>query len=479
MSKISSMMNMGKQSMMNSQTALQTVSHNIANKSTEGYSRQRVDMKANDPVGFGRLRMGTGAKTDGVSRVNNAFMEKQIEKEGSVFGQKEGKAETLMRVEQVFNEQLNKGVNKTMGDFFNAFRELSNNPESLAIRNLVKEAAQNLTADFKKANNMLKKIQDEADYQVNVQVAEINSNIKEIANLNTRIRSAEVNGLAEANDERDRRDVLIKELSGKMNIRYGESKDGQFSITGGNNAILVSGSSFRELTTSATGERDDGTIKKREGNADIYYRSTDNGTPNNITRQITGGKLGGILEVRDSFINELLGQMDNLASNFAKEVNSAHSQGFDRYSQQGNAFFEPILDVKGASEKISVSEAINLDAGKIAAAGQANSPGDNRIANVISSLQYQSVMGGESTFDDYYNNIVGTVGVSANRANHELTTQKDSLDQLKNIRESISGVSLDEETAKMIEYQKMFEASARMIRTSDEMLETVLNLKPM
>ena len=479
MSKIWSMMDVGKRSMMNSQTALQTVSHNIANKSTEGYSRQRVDMKANDPVGSGNLRIGMGAKASGVSRINNQFMEKQIEKEGNVFGHKEGKAQTLMRVEQVFNEQLNKGINKTMGDFFNSFRELSNNPESLAIRNLVKESAENLANDFRKTTNMLKKIQGEADYQVEVQVAEINSNIKEIANLNARIRNAEVGGMQEANDERDRRDHLIKDLSQKINIRYGESKDGQFTITAGNNAILVSGSSFRELATSPTGERKDGDTTKREGNADIYYKATDSGTAVNITRQITGGQLGGVLEVRDTFVNELLDKVDNLAHTFAKEVNMAHSQGFDRYSQTGNAFFEPTLEAKGAAEKMAVSQNLALDVGKIAAAGQPGSPGDNRIANVISSLQYQQVMEGESTFDDFYNNIVGTVGVSASRANHELETQKDSLSQLKNLRESISGVSLDEETAKMIEYQKMFEASARMIRTSDEMLDTVLNLKPM
>lgn len=478
MSKIWSMMDVGKRSMMNSQTALQTVGHNIANKSTEGYSRQRVDMKANDPVGSGNLRIGMGAKASGVSRINNQFMEKQIEKEGNVFGQKQGKAETLMRVEQVFNEQLNKGLNKTMGDFFNAFRELSNNPESLAIRNLVKESAENLAGDFKKTDSMLKKIQGEADYQVQVQVAEINSNIKEIANLNERIRNAEVGGMQEANDERDRRDVLVKELSQKVNIRYGEGKDGQFSITAGNNAILVSGSSFRELTVSSTGQNKSGTITKGEGNAEIFYKATDSGTPVNITRQITGGHLGGVLEIRDSFINDLRNQVDTLAHVVSKEVNAAHMQGFDRYSQTGNVFFDPIADIKGAAEKISVNESLALDVGRISAAGQANAPGDNRIANVISSLQYQQVMDGNSTFDDFYNNMVGSVGVVTSRANHELESQKDSLSQLKNLRESISGVSLDEETAKMIEYQKMFEASARLIRTSDEMLDTVLNLKP-
>lgn len=476
MSKISSMMDTGKRSMMNSQTALQTVSHNIANKSTEGYSRQRVDMKAEEPIGTGSTRIGQGARASGISRINNQFMEKQIEKESNSLGHKDGKAATLSRVEQVFNEQLNKGLNKTMGDFFNNYRELSNNPESLAIRNLVKESAENVSTDFKKVTDQLNKIQDEADYQITVNVSEINAMSKEVANLNEKIAAVEIGGNHEANDERDRREQIVKNMSEKMNIRYGESKDGQFAITAGNNAIIVSGSSFRELSAGATGAREG----KREGNMDIFYKHSDTGQPYRITEQITGGSLGGVLEVRDKFANELHQNVDELAQSFTSEVNKAHAEGFNRYGQPAGAFFTPIVGEKGAAENVKVSDRILRDVGNIASGGQANAPGDNRIANVISSLQYQKTMGkGESTFDDFYNNIVGRVGVSASRANSELETQKDTLKQLKNIRESVSGVSLDEETAKMIEFQKSFEAAARMIRTSDEMLQTVLNLKPM
>lgn len=462
--------------MANSQTALQTVSHNIANKSTEGYSRQRVDLKAMEPTGTGNTRIGNGARTTGISRINNQFMEKQIEKESNSLGHKDGKSATLSRVEQVFNEQLNKGLSKTMADFFNNYRELSNNPESSAIRNLVKESAENLAADFKKVTLSLDKIQDEADYQITVNLSEINAMSKEVANLNEKIAQVEIGGSAIANDERDRREHIVKQLSEKMNIRYGESKDGQYSITAGNNAILVSGSSHRELTSASTGER----AGKREGNMDIFYKMSDTGTAYNITNQITGGTLGGVLEVRDQFCNELHSEVDKLAKSFTDEVNKAHAEGFDRYGKPAQAFFEPILGEKGAAKSMAVNERILSDVGLIASGGTPNAPGDNRVANVISSLQYQKVMGqGESTFDDFYNNIVGRVGVSAARANSELTTQQDTVKQLKNLRESVSGVSLDEETTKMIEMQKMFEASARMIRTSDEMLQTVLNLKPM
>ena len=123
MSKISAMMDIGKRSMMNSQTALQTVSHNIANKSTEGFSRQRVEHQTAPPVGSGNLRYGMGARASNITRTNNPYLEKQILSEGSDLGFAESRAGALARVEEVYNEQLNKGLNKYMGDFFNAFRE--------------------------------------------------------------------------------------------------------------------------------------------------------------------------------------------------------------------------------------------------------------------------------------------------------------------------------------------------------------------
>jgi flagellar hook-associated protein 1 FlgK len=475
MSRIWGMMDIGKRSMMNSQTALQTVSHNVANKNTEGYSRQRVDVQTTEPTGTGKLRIGNGARANSVTRTNNEFVEKQVEKEGNVLGNKTGRADMLMRVEQVFNEQMNKGLNKFMGEFFNAFREMSNSPENLALRNLVKESADFLTKDFQRINSQLDKIQGEADFQITTEVSQINAMTREIAQLNDKIKSVEMNAL-QANDERDRRELLIKQLSEKMNIKYGESDDGVLTITAGNSGILVSGSQQRDLIAAAGPVRPG----KKDGQIEVYYKPNENGTPVNITQQITGGKLGGLIEIRDGFINKTISDMDEMAYTLAQEVNKAHMSGYDRYNNKGQAFFDVGGSKVGASSNIKVSDRIQQNAGFVVSAAQPNSPGDNRIANLISSLQYaQPLAKGESTFDDFYGNIVGNVGIAANRANSELEAQKGIVEQIKNIRESISGVSLDEETTKMIEFQKTYDASARLIKTADEMMDTVLSLKRM
>lgn len=474
MSRIWGMVDVGKRSMMNSQTALQTVSHNVANKNTEGFSRQRVDLQTTEPTGFGKLRIGNGARATSVTRINNNYIEKQLEHEGNVLGNKDSKAQMLTRVEQVFNEQMNKGLNKYMGEFFNAFREMSNSPENVAIRNQVKEAGDFLAKDFQRVHKQLTGIQGEADFQITTEVSAINAITREISQLNDKIASVEINAVS-ANDERDRRDQLIKDLSGKANIKYGESTDGILTITMGNTGILVSGGSQRDIFVSSSPDHDG----KKEGNVDIFYKPTESGAAVNMTNQIKGGSLGGLLEIRDQFVNETLGQLDELATSLSQNVNAAHREGYDRYDRKGVDFFQHEAG-KSTSETLQVNTNIMEDPNRVVSAAQVGSPGDNRVANVISALQYRPVMSNkQSTFDDFYGGMVGKVGISANKANSEFESQKNIVGQLKNIRESISGVSLDEEAAKMIEYQKSFEASARLIRTADQMLETVLQLKPM
>ncbi|NCN95773.1 MAG: flagellar hook-associated protein FlgK, partial [Bdellovibrionales bacterium] len=169
-----------------------------------------------------------------------------------------------------------------------------------------------------------------------------------------------------------------------------------------------------------------------------------------------------------------------LAFNLATEVNKAHREGYNRYNQKGVTFFEQPTQIKGAAQRLKLNEEVKTDVGKISAAGTPFAPADNQIANILSSLQYKNVFeGGTASFDDYYAGTVGKVGVETQRAKSAAEAQDGITKQLQNIRESISGVSLDEETTKMIEFQKNFDASARLIRTADEMMDTVLNLKRM
>lgn len=474
MARISSLMHMGKQAMSNSQAALQTTSHNVANANTEGYTRQRVEFSAAEPISTGRHRIGQGAKQAEVKRISSEFLNKQLRSETGKLGFADGKQDSLVRVEQIYNESINQGLNGFLSNFFNSFREFSNNPESQATRALVKESSKVLVGDFHRIDKQLNDIQSDIDTQIKAHISEINGYAQGIAKLNDKIHQIEVQGM-HANDERDQRDLMLKKLGELVNIRYAEGDNGNVAVTVGNTAVIVSGSEANEMHASATAARPG----KREGNFDIFFKhASQNGVEHVVTNEIKSGKIGGLLEVRDVVINDLHDRMDHIAFNVAESVNTIHEVGFDRYNKTGTLFFNPMLSQFGAASNIGLNQEIINDAGKIAAALQGGSPGDNRVANAIAALETKKLLqDGTSSVNDYFNGMVGEFAVLTAKNNTIREHQKNIVSQLNNVRESISGVSLDEEVTDMIKYQKAFDASARLIKTADEMFDTVINLK--
>ena len=466
MGKINSMMDIGKRSMMNSQSNLHTVSHNIASKNVEGFTRQRVEQVTNQPIVEGNLQFGMGAKAAKITRVNNPFVDNQLAVESGALSFHDSQAESLNRVQEVFNEQMNKGLNTYISSFYNAYRELANNPESTTTRTMVKEAAEALAKDFTRVQTQLEGVQEGIDGKIISQIQQINGYTKEIGDLNRQIATTEAQGV-HANDQRDRRDLLVKKLNEIIDVKVAEGDKGMITIQSAGNAILVSGFDSMTLTHS---------FDPQTARLQIYYKPEGSYPPLNITTRILAGSIGGNLQIR--VIEDFKSQVDTLAASFAGEVNKIHFQGYDRFGKQAGLFFEPLTQTVGAAKNLKVSDDIRKDVGRIATGAQPNAPGDNTVANMISQLQHRQIMdGGTSTFDDFYKAQVGRVGVIANKAVQTHAAQENIVKQVNNLRESISGVSLDEEAAKMIEFQKTFDASARLIRTADEMLETVINLK--
>lgn len=472
MARIGSIMHVGRQALSNAKTALQTTSHNVANANTEGFSRQRVEQVTNSPVSTASFQIGTGAKTAMVSRVVNDFLNNQIQNETGRLGTAEGKENALQRVEQVFNESINQGLNRFITNLFNAFREFGNNPESQATRALVKESSHVVVEDFHRVNDQLAKIQEDVNQTVMSQMSVVNSHVEEIADLNHKIRGIEMQG-HKANDARDRRDLLLRKLGSLINIKYAEVDSGMVNVTAGSTAVLVSGTEYNKLEVQRTPAKQG----RREGDISIMFRASKTGSQFDVTREMTGGKIGGAMFVRDKIINDLHRRVDDLAYTVALGINTVHKVGYDTYNNTGQAFFKPLAREK-AAEKIQVADYILKDPGRIAGALQKDSPGDNRVANALSSLQYQNLFKrGTATFDEIYNGMVGEFAVVAKKNTMVMDHQAHIVKQLHNVRESVSGVSLDEETADMIQFQKAYDASARLIRTADEMFDTLLSLK--
>ena len=199
-----------------------------------------------------------------------------------------------------------------------------------------------------------------------------------------------------------------------------------------------------------------------------------NGTMVNITSNISNGKLKGWLEARDVDMRGYLRQLDTLAETLTERVNTLHQLGWGLDGSNGTDFFTGTI----TASSLQVNTAITNDLDLIAASStRTGIPGNNGQAIAIANLQHSLTMNSSSTtFEDYYNSLVSQVGGDVQSANAYFNHQSDMVVQLENRRESISGVSLDEEMINLVKFQTAYDAAAKLISTADELLQTVLNM---
>jgi flagellar hook-associated protein 1 FlgK len=192
-----------------------------------------------------------------------------------------------------------------------------------------------------------------------------------------------------------------------------------------------------------------------------------------ITANIDGGKLKGWFDVRDAAIPDYLARLDALAGELADGVNALHTAGFDLNGKAGQAFFSG-----SSAADIGLNPAVAADPELIAAAATAaGAPGDNAVAVAIADLKQASVMGGATaSFDDAYRSLVTDVGNQVRSATDFAEHQRVMLTSLDNYRESISGVSLEEEMLNLIKFQHAFDAAAKLVTTVDEMIQTMMDM---
>jgi flagellar hook-associated protein 1 FlgK len=248
-----------------------------------------------------------------------------------------------------------------------------------------------------------------------------------------------------------------------IDINAFEDANGGVSVLVANGRPLVAGTALWQLATETN----------VFGLQDVVWVD-DAGNTVNISDEILGGKLKGWLEARDIVITDYKNRLDTLAQTLMTQVNNLHQNGFDLNGLAGEVFF----DGTGAAADIEVNANIAGDLDLIAAAADPLTfPGDNRNAIEIANLQHQLVMSGNTaTFNDYYSSLVRDVGNEVLKSDTYYTHQSEMLAQLDNYRESISGVSLDEEMINLIKFQNAYTAAAKLVSTADELLQTVIQM---
>ena len=286
-----------------------------------------------------------------------------------------------------------------------------------------------------------------------------------------KIKGMEMSG-AHPNDLYDNRDNALKKLATYMDLSMHKDGEGNYIVDIRNVGPLVAGPVTTEFNVFRSGADDQG---KPEGAYDLNTSASARGV---VTHQVKGGKLGALLQTRDETLSTILDKLDELAVNVSSSVNGIHSQGFTRNGEQGIDFFSPVNQKERAAEFIDLSEHVKNSVNNIATAAAPDAPGDNRVAIAISGIQSMHLLNeGKATMDDFFNSIVSDVGVASAKNKSAMNQQKDINTQLGKMRDQISGVSIDEETTNLLQFQHQFDASAKVIQVADEMLKTVLELK--
>ena len=464
---LASALEIGKSGLKIYQVATEVTSENIANVNTPGYSRQRVILEDAPPSTANGFPLGTGVKISSVERYYDALLQRQLVNAGTTSGYDTKKSEVLQQIEPIFNEVAQDGLGAAITDFFNSWQDLSLNATGNAERLAVLSSAQVMADQFHYASRTLNDAAIAQNDSVKPVADSVNSILANIAQLNGQINVTEqVSG--NANEMRDQRDYLIRQLSENMAVTYTENSDGSTDVsytdTTGSYA-LVTGTNAATLSITTSGTLPDGTTLRN------VVQVTPAGGGATTTIAPTTGTLGALMVMRDTTIPAYLNDVNELASTIVTEVNAQHVNGFDLNGDAGGDFFDATGTTAG-----TVAVAIS-DPNLVAASQSSASRGDNSNAVALARLVNAPTMsGGTTTFSNYYDGLVAKIGLDVNSAQSVVAQDDAFMKQLTTLRDSSSGVSLDEELTDLIKYQRSYQASAKLITTVDSMLETLVNM---
>jgi flagellar hook-associated protein 1 FlgK len=444
------------------QLAVDVASHNISNANSPGFSRQRAMLRPIGLLGADRYnrdsllgRAGMGVEAKDVQRVRDQFLDYQVRGAISQNAQYTALAGGLSQTELVFNDPTDEGMSATLGKFWAAWHDVVNDPESPAARTTLVHATETLNARFQRADAALAAQRKDLDRGVGSIGDEINQASAEIATLNLQIKQVELNG-DRANDMRDRRDLLLDQLSSLAQITYAEQGDTTVTVYLASHE-LVTGNTSRDIKDVADAGNPGMTkLQFVIDGADVSTAS---------------GELRGILDARDVGIPSVQAKLDALAAGLITNINAIHAAGFGLDNTTGLNFLTGT-----DAGTIAINAVLAANPQQIAAASAANAPGDGSNALAIANLQQATLMAaGSQTFDEFYANTVSVLGADVSRA-QSMGESADLLNShLEGMRQSVAGVNIDEEVTNLNSAQHAYNAAARCITVIDSMLDTLIN----
>jgi len=313
------------------QRALSTTSHNISNVGTEGYSRQRLELSAMTPQFSGGSYFGSGVQVSGITRIADQFIETQLRSATSNSSQQSVYYDFARRVDNLLAD-TDAGLSSGLQRFFSAVQDVSNDPTSNAARQVLLSEAESLVNQFAAIDQRLTEQRGVVNGQIETTVLEINSMAEALARLNTDIVIATGRGGGQApSDLLDQRDTLLRQLAERVTVTTTEQENGALNIFIGNGQNLVLGERASTLTAEALGADAE--------QLNIGFSAPGMTAATDVTRFMTGGSLGALLDVRASVLDVAQNALGRTAIGLADAFNSQHRLGQDLNGRLGQDFF--------------------------------------------------------------------------------------------------------------------------------------------
>jgi len=502
-----------KRSLFTQTAALSTTGHNIANVNTPGYSRQVVKMTESIPMApFAFLRstapgqLGTGSEFVSIERIRESFLDDQFRKESSSQGAWDVRLSTLGKLEATLNEPSDSGLAKVINNFWDAWSDFSKDPQDITNRKIVKETTLALTDSINQMSRQMNDLSSDLTNSVDLQASSMNSLLSQVASLNSNINKIESLG-DNANDLRDQRDYAMDQLSKLANVQVAPLETGyQVTLAG---QIVVSGDTVTTPVTAAmlqagyeggtlTGGETFGTLYSK----DVYVADYKNQL-NQLVNTLANGEVeitlpaGSVLPEGTMLNNVLYSNANNnrtLGSDLKVTVNGINGLHKLGYTLAGNSpvaggdFFVSKDGSPLSADNVTLSQLIKDDPNYIASsirtagtgADEKVVAGNNSLALLMSGLKsskfdFGAAFSKPATIDDFFTSIVGQIGVESKEAERQVQNAVLLTDQVNGSRQSISGVSLDEEMSNLIKYQHAYGAASRFMTTTDELLNKLIN----
>ena len=472
-------MEMARNSMGVARMAAEVTGHNLANAANPNYARQRIKVASASSIPTTQGPQGAGASVQGFEQIRDRTLDKYLVTEKSLTGYYETKNQVLkqsqVRLGQILDRQSvdpksgnshQTGLAERITDFFNTFQSLTAAPTSNTERRLTAVSATELADRFNRAYERLHGLRGDLNSELTDGVAEVNTLLQSISVISQRIGASEIGESGMANELRDQRQKWFEDLAQYTEFIYTENVDGQLNLEVGGHKFIDEDTLVDQFATTTITDNPEA---KEVG---MTYIKPVN-SPNMLF--LTTGRMKGLIDARDDTIHALVNGIDQVATQMITEVNAVHVTGYDLNGDNDGTlkFFEGT-----GAQDIAVNQTLTDDPQRIQASAYANEPGDNSIAKQIANLANKSISALHNvTFNESYGNSVAQFGQAISNVETQLEAQEAVQRLLEKQRDSVSGVSIDEEVANLMMYQRAFQASARLISTMDSLLEDVLSLQ--